>query len=530
MADIPPADTLLQSYEDVPYDCKPGYPTHPDCLATLGTVMGLSPPPPERCRVLELGCANGGNLIGMAAMLPEARFVGVDLSPGQVAAGRRVIEGAGLTNVELRAGSLTDVDASWGTFDYVICHGVYSWVPPAIQDRILTICRQNLAPDGLAYVSYNTYPGWHHRRAVRDMLKYHVARYREPAERIGQARAFLEFLAKAIPDRHVAHKQFVNDQADAVRIADDSYLYHEHLEDDNEPLYFSEFVSRASAKGLRYVGEAWYHSRTDSLPEEVRDTLQGVSDDVVALEQYLDFLNNRPFRRTVLCHAERDVPRRPAPEALWKLHVTGLAAPVSESPDLSGEGTEEFRAEATVISTNQPFTKTLLADLYQSWPRAVPVQSVLFRLQQQLYNEPTKRAEFLRTAPSQLYETLLRFWLSHVVALHVCPPAFTLEPGERPRATPLARYQARTNSKRFFNLRHQPVPLEGLDQLLVGMLDGTRDREQLANEVADQVVAGALELTHNGEPVRQRDLALGYARAHVDPSLRSLARKAMLVA
>src|SRR5262249_54229313 len=153
--------------------------------------------PISSCRVLEIGCASGGNIIPMAEQLPGSRFVGIDLSPVQVAAGQRTIERTRLTNVELRNTSVLDVDECLGTFDYVVSHGVYSWVPPAVQNKILEVCSRNLAPNGIAYVSYNTYPGWHMRGLIREMMCYHTARFHDAQTRIRQARALLDFLAKS---------------------------------------------------------------------------------------------------------------------------------------------------------------------------------------------------------------------------------------------------------------------------------------------------------------------------------------------
>src|SRR4051812_29874367 len=102
-------ETTLASYEEVPYHAKPLYPTHPDCVATLGTLLGMTPAPVVGCRVLELGCATGGNLLPMAAALPGATFVGIDLSPGQIAVGRQVADRLGLTNLKLEALSILDI-------------------------------------------------------------------------------------------------------------------------------------------------------------------------------------------------------------------------------------------------------------------------------------------------------------------------------------------------------------------------------------------------------------------------------------
>src|SRR6267142_1438469 len=161
--------TPRTSYDEVPYDSKAFSETHPDRLATVATLFGMQPADVEHCRVLELGCADGSNLIPMAVGLPESAFAGIDLSPRQVGDGQATIATLGLKNVTLRVGSILDVGADEGIFDYIVCHGVYSWVPPEVQNRILTICNRNLAPNGVAYVSYNTYPGWHVRGMVRDL-------------------------------------------------------------------------------------------------------------------------------------------------------------------------------------------------------------------------------------------------------------------------------------------------------------------------------------------------------------------------
>src|SRR5262249_49173778 len=147
------ADPIAESYDRIPYDSTPRYATHPDCLATLATLMGMKPAPVERCRVLEIGCSTGGNLLSMAEALPEGRFVGIDLSAVQIETGQRVASALGLGNVRLEVRSLLDVDESFGQFDYIITHGVYSWVPQQVRDHLLKVCKTNLAPHGVAYVS-----------------------------------------------------------------------------------------------------------------------------------------------------------------------------------------------------------------------------------------------------------------------------------------------------------------------------------------------------------------------------------------
>ena len=147
-----------------------------------------------------------------------------------------------LPNIELKALSIADLDSSYGQFDYIICHGVFSWVPPPIQEKILWVCRNLLSPSGVAYISYNTYPGWHLRKIVRDLMKYHAARFDDPATKVQQARSIVSFMAKASAGLDSNLSRILAEEAEDLTEAADYYLFHEHLEDYNQPLYFHEFV------------------------------------------------------------------------------------------------------------------------------------------------------------------------------------------------------------------------------------------------------------------------------------------------
>src|SRR4051794_543490 len=120
---------VRNSYHDIPYQSYPYVQSSPDRLATIALLRGLKPRPPERCRFLELGCAAGGNIIPLALTLPESTFLGIDLSAVQLAEGQEIINRLGLSNIELRRRHILDLEDSLGTFDFIVCHGVYSWVP-----------------------------------------------------------------------------------------------------------------------------------------------------------------------------------------------------------------------------------------------------------------------------------------------------------------------------------------------------------------------------------------------------------------
>jgi methyltransferase-like protein len=505
------------SYDAVPYDDRVFYRTHPDVLATVATLHGLEPPPIERCRVLELGCAVGGNLIPMALGLPDARFVGVDLSPGQIATGREVIGRLGLRNVELLAMSITDVGAALGEFDYVVCHGVYSWVPPAVQDAILAVCGSRLAPNGVAYVSYNTYPGWHLRGLARELMQHHARRYDDPGERVKEARAFLDLVLAVQRARHPgsAYGAVLEEEARLLEDAPDDYVFHEHLEDQNAPLYFREFVARAAEHGLVYLDDARPRDAGEGLTDEVRHALDALASTPLEREQYLDWLGNRTFRRSLLCRAERAPDPARRPERLARLHVTARLRATSSSPDLRPGIVERFEAadSKVTMSTDDAGLKATFVRLAHAWPGGVAFETLA-----------CEAADGERFAAA-----LLRCYLAGLVELHTRVAPCATVAGERPVASPLARLQAERQA-RVTNLLHRAVVLEDADRLLLGLLDGTRDRRMLVDTLATTVVDGRFRIERDGATLDDPPAVRGLFADWLDPALRRLASAALLVA
>jgi len=168
-------DLSAQSpYDDVPYGASAHASTHPDRLATIATLFGMAPAPVERCRFLEIACGDAGNLIPMAYELPRSEFVGFDLAARPIEMGERAAARLGLSNVTLSRLDLNDFPPSAGRFDYIVAHGLYSWVPGPVRDRLLALIGAHLAPHGVAFVSYNVYPGCYVRRMLWEMLKFHT--------------------------------------------------------------------------------------------------------------------------------------------------------------------------------------------------------------------------------------------------------------------------------------------------------------------------------------------------------------------
>jgi len=300
------------SYDRVPYRPMSFPKQNPARIAAVGRLYGLKPGRPSGSRVLELGCGQGFTALGLAQVYPESEFLAVDLSVKQAAVGSRLAEAAGLKNLRVEGRSILDVSKEKdGEFDYITCHGVFSWVPNEVQEKILEICGTMLKPQGMAYLSYNTLPGWSHLRVIREMLVYHCSRFEDPMEKVRQGKALVALLRDCVPggaDSWTA--KFTAHAAQMVDQADPAYFLHEYLEDSNEPCYFSDFMARAETHGLQFVSEM---PLTASLPgmlgPHVGKLVDLLQRSVVDREQYMDFLRNTQFRTTLLCRKEVSLDR-----------------------------------------------------------------------------------------------------------------------------------------------------------------------------------------------------------------------------
>ncbi|MBX9583691.1 MAG: class I SAM-dependent methyltransferase [Gemmataceae bacterium] len=518
----PPVNT----YDEMPYDSHPYAQTHPSRLAVIATLFGLSPPPVETARVLELGAAAGGNIIPVGEAFPRARLVGVDNSARQVEDGRKWVAAAGVGNVELKLASILDIDAGYGEFDYVIAHGVFSWVPTEVREKILDVCAKHLAPNGVAYVSYNTYPGWHMRGMIRDMMQYHSRRFAAPKEQIGQARALLDFLASSCRQEG-PYPALLKSELESVKNQADHYLYHEHLEQVNDPVYFHQFVEMAGRHGLRFLGEARVGTMvTGNFGPDVEKALKRVATDQIQTEQYMDFLRNRMFRETLLVHRDRVPNWTIKPESIHGLHVASSGKPVGPGePDITSEATVQYKTRTGMtLSTGRPLLKAAMAVLGRRWPETVPFAELL-REARGLLGGPADPADAQNLALG-LTNTYIS---SDLVELHAAPVLFARTPGEKPEAVRSARVRVADGGKAVANRRHELVKLTDLDLRLVPLLDGTRTRPELIEALTAKALAGELHVQRDGKPLAAAEDIRAALTAVLDQALKNLASQALLV-
>lgn len=456
------ADNL---YDQVPYRTFPRRQTHPDRLAAIARLFGMNPAPVTACRVLEIGCGNGANLIPLAYHLPGSRFTGIDLATAPIASARTMARDLELSNIELSVTDLGDLGPESGDFDYIFAHGIYSWVPADVRDALLSVCRRRLTPHGVAFISYNVYPGRYPRQMLREILLYHTRTLLEPADRLAEARRLLE--------------QIDHPEAEALLKQGDDSLFHDDLAPVNDPVWFRDFAAHAARHGLQYLGEADSHTTFDPPTGQAgRDTAEEIE-----REQYVDFLKLRPFRQTLLCRAEIPLDR--------------AIGPARMDDFLFSENKRARRIRH--YKQDRLFDEQAVEAVIQALHDTAPL--------------PARFAELIPYAgdAEPLRQILFALLTAGCINLHIHDFPCQETASAKPRASRLARYQADGEGD-VTNACHIPVRLDPIARHLVRLLDGTRTHEQIARQLA----------APEGPP------SLDEVRRHLPDSLDWLARMALL--
>jgi cyclopropane fatty-acyl-phospholipid synthase-like methyltransferase/methyltransferase-like protein len=522
------SDQHETSYDRVPYPSRAYSQTHPDRLATIAALHGMRPVPVSRCRVLEIGCGSGGNLIPMAYQLPGTEFLGIDLCGRATREGTRNIAALGLRNIRLLHHDILDIDPAFGTFDYIIAHGVYSWVPDATREQLLDVCSRNLAPQGVAYLSYNCYPGSRLRDITRDMMLFHAAEL-DPQQRVQQSRALLKLISEASAEDEI-YGRILRDQYEHIKHMPDEVLFHDDLDPGSRAFMLYQVVRAARRHGLQYLCEATLsHSHLGCFSDKIMSVLDRLPvSEAVSREQYLDFVTGRGFRETLLCHQDVELQRDFTADCVRHYHLSARAMPASGEIDPHGSGAVTFKtAYERTLSTDHRLSKVALLYLGKHWPEAVAFSDLLDRTRQWPEGETKSDSD---ADVMHLSDVLFRGYRAGQIDLHLYPPALTATVSERPEASRLARTQAQT-AKLVTNLRHGAVILEDtITRRFLPLVDGTRTIDELTDDLRAELEAAR----HRGEGMDTNNISGDSAGPQVTPenverNLKILASLALLI-
>jgi len=522
------AGGAVSPYDEVLYPATVFPQTHPNRLATVAFLRGVQPAPINRCRVLELGCGVGSNVIGMAFQLPQSEFIGLDLARRPIATGQAFVAELGLRNISLHSMDLCEASTEqFGRFDFIIAHGLYSWVPQHVRERILAICREMLNPQGVAYISYNAYPGNHLRDLVRGMMRFHTACFDDPSEKVGQARGLLKFLAESAPnpDYYVAA---IRSQFERTVKCRDEVFFHDDLSEVNQSFYFYEFISDAERYDLQFVGEASANELHPGKfsPEVMRkmDELKGAKE--VVREQYKDFIRGSGFRQTLLCRNEIELAPDLLVDRVPQLYASCDAAPQENSG--GGNATLFRRPGGDELETAHPLICAALKSLWSYWPAAISFEALLAKARAAATSKAVAISE--SNEVETLAEGLTRAYREGFLQMYVFPYEVTNTISERPSTSRLVRFQLERGDSATNQLHVLMKFPDPLSRRLVQLLDGTRTQQMLVCELLEFVRSGRGKLFENGVQVENLTEVAVILERRVREGLESLAREGMLVA
>lgn len=527
---IPSTTTTMNDYDAVPYSSYPYSQTKPEHLYTLAKLFGLAAPDFSKSKILELGCASGGNIIPLALNYPDCSITGVDLSAVQITVGQQQIEALGLKNIQLKHLSIMDIEPSFGKFDYIIVHGILSWVPVEVQTKIFDICKQNLSETGVAYVSYNTLPGWNMVQSIRDMMLYHTKHLKTPAEKAAQARLLLTFLKDNVQDQDGPYGKLLAQEVALLAQVDDHYLLHDHLEQENKAFYFHEIIEQANKNQLQYLSDTNIASMfVGNHSQTIIEKFQVISNDMVRTEQYLDFLTNRRFKASLFCHANIPLNRNLRPEQIESFFLTTTLAPKAPIQDLVLDTSKEYEfsdAQGRSIRSNNPAIINMLLILQEHQKPILAtdlMKKVLQRLKGTSFNVDVLRTEMLTTA--------LRLVLADTVHLHSCAGHYTTSLAEKPKVSELVRYQVTKGSQGAWitSQLHTKSNIDIFAKHLLSYLDGENTVERLTDKMMAHFESKELNMHLDGVVITdatQLKASLGQA---ISNFLKNIAPQGLLV-
>lgn len=485
------------SYDETPYESY-AYPfTHPEKTGAVAHILGFNHTPLEKARVLELGCAGGGNILPLAARYPDAEFFGIDLSPAQIDEANAHKEALGYKNISFEALDIMDFNTEKGSFDYIMCHGVFSWVPDFVREKILTICQEQLSENGIASISFNVLPGWAPLRSIREMMILHTEKFEDPAKKIEQAKVLLKYLYDYMPQDSSLRKAVENVYNKFLETKNDSYILHEYLEANNQPYYFSQFAEMLDAHALNYIGDSDITMmQAKNINPALGETLDKIPE-LTTREQYMDFITNRQFRYAIVT-PKGNASSNVSLDALEDLHYACNL--VSEQQEFSEENPMRFvRADKSnfEVTANDPAGKALFWGLTQERNYFHSFEQVF-----DIVNTATGSGDDPEALRKTVKATLLNLILRGALQFSLTPSSHPLDLSNKPKAFSLARYQAGLpNCAQVTNVHSTQIGMNAIDAHVLRYLDGTRNTNQIVNIVADHLKNGDVTLRRGGIPI-----------------------------
>lgn len=460
-----------KTYDEAAYPSDPVPVSSPDRMRAAGLFYGWRGADPETASVLEIGCGAGHNLIAIAAAAPRSRCVGFDLSHGEIERGRAMASKAGIGNVTLSQGDILTWPRTGEMFDYIVCHGVLTWLPLSVRAPLMELIGASLAPGGVAYVSYDSLPQAAGKAAMNKLI---VEETRHIADHKERARRGIELLA--LLSRTQREDSFLRQQLDILqrtfRTFELGYFLHDWLEETYAPISPGDVNALAGAAGLRFAADArLFDLHLRDWDEEALAFLNS-RESLASRHETMHLLDgHRIFREDLFVRA--DAP--PPPEAdPWPILTFSFIGDRTQSEDDGVTTTRYTISEGNYIDVRGRSDESdILALLLSITPNEMSADEVAART----------GLDAARTR-----EVLRELVVVGLVDAHASRQNFTSEPGDKPRVSQLVRGTILDRNVRPATLRHTSIEPQGdFTRLLLLMCDGTRTRVEIAAAMTNTI-------------------------------------------
>lgn len=478
----------VTAYDEVPYACRPIPCTAPEQLAMASLLHGGPCPAFEGARYLEIGCGDGANLLPLAFFRPDCEFVGVDTSVVQMADARRSVERLALHNITLYTADILEVGPTLGRFDYIVAHGVMSWVPDLVRDGILAFCREHLADDGLLYLSYNTYPGWLVRGVVRSSMLSPIGSGGSLRQMADEARRRAAALRKEVENVPHPYAQLLSRELAFAETAEESSVVHDYLADHNRAYWFRELASLAAGFGFRYLTEAPFTQPDYRVPPALREAARALTSDPYMMEELIDVLWYRQHRSSLFCRHAAPGASPSGEPPFDRIIVAAAVRPRSEAVELAPGVDETFDGllePDVAIALGDPLGKATLATLSAIWPRGLGWRQLVAQSSERVR---ASGLELPDDAVADLQAQLLSLHAMGQVNLRLRDLPSPQVSSERPAVSPLTRWEAERRSL-ITTPTHQRVAMASIDRLIVQHLTGAHTPAEIAAAVVAKLQA-----------------------------------------
>ena len=447
----------MNDYESTRYLGLPIAAAHPFRLAWTSRVHGGPQPDLIGARILEIGCGDGATLLPLAAHQSSWRVHGIDASRQAIGFAQDGALAANLANATFACEDLAASTVEADSWDIVIAHGVYSWIDPERRAALLRLAYSALAPNGLAYISFNALPGWSVRGTVRHALLHSHEQSHEVLDRM---------LAHVGAD---AWGSLLAAELRRARDCRDDYRVHEYLSAHNEAFWVGDFVRDAAANGLRWIGDAQFDLNEGRPYEQLRASL-GIANP--RAEEMIDLIGYRQLRCAVL--ARDNSPISAAPDDAALLHdavIAGVIAPLRQPFILDDAIAESMRSAGGVdIDVQGSLAKAALLELARIYPSGLRYEDLLDHARRILHEHGLHTQA---DAHREVAEGVMRLWRAGALELRSHMPVVAGIRPNPPKVSAFTRYEA-TVRPAISSPLGILLPLDASDRAMVAQFDGSQ--------------------------------------------------------